>query len=167
MHAALSAGAAAAGDDAVWLALALHRSDGVVGSVRGATVLAAHTCAVPGGLGDALPLGVRALLAQFPTVAAIACVVGPGPFTGLRAALALAHGVAIGRDLPLVGVTVDEVEAATGTAAAPFDGLVPVVAAARARRAGTLPPLAPLPFYAEPPGVTAPATPDRPPPLRP
>lgn len=38
----------------------------------------------------------------------IAVTVGPGSFTGIRAALALAHGLALGSDRPLVGVTVGE-----------------------------------------------------------
>ncbi len=39
---------------------------------------------------------------------AVAAVVGPGGFTGLRAALALAHGIALGAGLPVVGVTTGE-----------------------------------------------------------
>ncbi len=43
---------------------------------------------------------------------AIAVVVGPGGFTGLRAAIALAEGLALGLGLPLVGVTTGEALAA-------------------------------------------------------
>ena len=39
---------------------------------------------------------------------AVAVTVGPGSFTGLRAAIALAQGVALGRSVPVVGVTVAE-----------------------------------------------------------
>lgn len=39
---------------------------------------------------------------------AIAVIVGPGGFTGIRAAVALAHGLALGASLPVVGVTVHE-----------------------------------------------------------
>lgn len=38
----------------------------------------------------------------------VAAVVGPGGFTGLRAALALAHGIALGAGLPVIGVTTGE-----------------------------------------------------------
>jgi tRNA threonylcarbamoyl adenosine modification protein YeaZ len=38
----------------------------------------------------------------------IAVTVGPGSFTGIRAALALAHGIACAAGVPLVGVTVGE-----------------------------------------------------------
>ncbi len=39
---------------------------------------------------------------------AVAVTVGPGSFTGLRTAIALAQGVALGRGIPVVGVTVAE-----------------------------------------------------------
>jgi tRNA threonylcarbamoyl adenosine modification protein YeaZ len=38
----------------------------------------------------------------------IAVTVGPGSFTGIRAALALAHGIGIGAGKPVIGVTVAE-----------------------------------------------------------
>jgi tRNA threonylcarbamoyladenosine biosynthesis protein TsaB len=38
----------------------------------------------------------------------VAVTVGPGSFTGLRAALALAHGVALAEGCPVVGVSVPE-----------------------------------------------------------
>ncbi len=38
----------------------------------------------------------------------IAVVIGPGGFTGLRAALSVAHGIALGSGRPIVGVTVGE-----------------------------------------------------------
>jgi tRNA threonylcarbamoyladenosine biosynthesis protein TsaB len=43
---------------------------------------------------------------------AVAAVVGPGGFTGLRAALALAEGIALGARLPCLGVTTGEALAA-------------------------------------------------------
>jgi tRNA threonylcarbamoyladenosine biosynthesis protein TsaB len=42
----------------------------------------------------------------------IAATVGPGGFTGLRAALSLAHGIALATDRPLVGISVGEALAA-------------------------------------------------------
>jgi tRNA threonylcarbamoyladenosine biosynthesis protein TsaB len=54
-----------------------------------------------------LPLLAAALLGTERPVL-VAVVVGPGSFTGLRAALALAHGVALGAGCELVGVTVGE-----------------------------------------------------------
>lgn len=38
----------------------------------------------------------------------VAVTVGPGSFTGIRAALALAHGIALAAGVPVVGVTVGE-----------------------------------------------------------
>ena len=38
----------------------------------------------------------------------VAVTVGPGSFTGIRAALALAHGLALAAGVPVVGVTVGE-----------------------------------------------------------
>lgn len=43
---------------------------------------------------------------------AVAVAVGPGSFTGLRTAIALAEGIALGLGLPLVGVTTGEALAA-------------------------------------------------------
>lgn len=45
----------------------------------------------------------------------IAVCIGPGRFTGLRAAIALAQGLAVGGGIPLVGVTVGEALAAGGS----------------------------------------------------
>lgn len=42
------------------------------------------------------------------SLGAVAVTVGPGSFTGLRAAIALAQGVAAGAGCPLIGVTVAE-----------------------------------------------------------
>jgi tRNA threonylcarbamoyl adenosine modification protein YeaZ len=42
----------------------------------------------------------------------VAVTVGPGSFTGLRSAIALAHGVALGAGSPVVGVSVAEALAA-------------------------------------------------------
>ncbi len=59
-----------------------------------------------------LPALVRAVLADAGLGAcaldAIAATVGPGSFTGLRAALALAEGLSLATGAPLLGVTVAE-----------------------------------------------------------
>lgn len=67
-----------------------------------------------GGRGQAaaLPVMVAALLAEAGVAAAalelVAVTVGPGSFTGIRAALALAHGIGLGGGVPVVGVSVGE-----------------------------------------------------------
>lgn len=38
----------------------------------------------------------------------VAVTIGPGSFTGIRAALSLAHGIALAAKVPIVGVTVGE-----------------------------------------------------------
>ncbi len=56
-----------------------------------------------------LPGLVQGLLAEHGReLDAVAVTIGPGSFTGLRGALALAHGLAIGAGVPVVAVTVAE-----------------------------------------------------------
>jgi tRNA threonylcarbamoyladenosine biosynthesis protein TsaB len=69
--------------------------------------VAVHRNDDPRGAVAALPGMIEALLADG-GMDAVAVTVGPGSFTGLRAALALAHGVALGAGIPLVGVTAAE-----------------------------------------------------------
>jgi tRNA threonylcarbamoyladenosine biosynthesis protein TsaB len=68
------------------------------------------------GQPTALPVLVRQVLAEAGLVAssldAVAAVVGPGGFTGLRAALALAQGLALAAGCPAIGVTTGEALAA-------------------------------------------------------
>ena len=52
---------------------------------------------------------------SFPELDAVAVTVGPGSFTGIRAALALAHGIALACAIPVIGVSVGEALAATLT----------------------------------------------------
>lgn len=60
----------------------------------------------------ALAAMVQAALAQARVaprqLAMVAVTIGPGSFTGIRAALSLAHGIALAGKVPLVGVTVGE-----------------------------------------------------------
>ena len=60
----------------------------------------------------ALPAMAEAVLQQAgmtpDQLAMVAVTVGPGSFTGIRAALSLAHGIALAAHVPLVGVTVGE-----------------------------------------------------------
>jgi tRNA threonylcarbamoyl adenosine modification protein YeaZ len=51
-------------------------------------------------------------------LASVAVSVGPGSFTGLRASLAFAEGLAAGADLPVIGVTVAEALAVSARAEA-------------------------------------------------
>ena len=56
-----------------------------------------------------LPVLVQGMLAQHGRrFDAVGVTVGPGSFTGLRGALSLAHGLAAGAGVPIVGVTVAE-----------------------------------------------------------
>ncbi len=60
------------------------------------------------GLAPLLDHGIRTLGWRASSLDVIAVVVGPGSFTGLRASLALAHGLALGSGAAVVGVTVGE-----------------------------------------------------------
>jgi len=88
-----------------------------VALLRGEDVLAARVFAGDRGQANKLAQAVADVLAEAGLAAAaldgIAVTVGPGSFTGLRAALALAHGLAAANDTPLLGVTVAEALAAT------------------------------------------------------
>ena len=60
----------------------------------------------------ALPPMAEELLREAGTLDAVAVVVGPGSFTGLRSAIALAEGIALGLGVKVVGVTTGEALAA-------------------------------------------------------
>ena len=60
----------------------------------------------------ALPPMAEALLRAGAAPDAVAVVVGPGSFTGLRSAIALAEGIALGLGIPVIGVTTGEALAA-------------------------------------------------------
>jgi len=82
------------------------------GVVRDGAVLAARVMDGVRGHAAALPKMAAAVLAEAGVEAGalsmIAVTVGPGSFTGLRAALALAHGIGVAAGVPVVGVTVGE-----------------------------------------------------------
>ncbi|HUN52957.1 MAG TPA: tRNA (adenosine(37)-N6)-threonylcarbamoyltransferase complex dimerization subunit type 1 TsaB [Candidatus Sulfotelmatobacter sp.] len=93
---------------------ALARASAAV--VRDGTVLAERVVAGERGQAAVLPPLLASVLAEAGvTVAdldAVAVTVGPGSFTGVRAALALAHGLALAGGKPVLGVTVAEALAA-------------------------------------------------------
>ena len=76
--------------------------------VSDGTVLAEAWRCNPRGASASLPGLVQSVLAEAglaePGFDAVAVTVGPGSFTGIRAALALAHGLAIGAGVPVIGV---------------------------------------------------------------
>ncbi len=82
------------------------------GLVRDGVVLAVRVMDGARGHAAALPAMAAAVLAEAEIEAGalsmVAVTVGPGSFTGLRAALALAHGIGAATGVPVVGVTVGE-----------------------------------------------------------
>ncbi|HEX3984825.1 MAG TPA: tRNA (adenosine(37)-N6)-threonylcarbamoyltransferase complex dimerization subunit type 1 TsaB [Acidisoma sp.] len=88
----------------------------------------------PTGEAALLPRMVADLLAgngrSVGELGAVAVNVGPGSFTGLRASIAVAHGLAIGAGLPVIPVTMAE---ALSIAAAPAEDPVEVWCALDAR----------------------------------
>lgn len=60
----------------------------------------------------ALPAMAQAVLLEAGVIpgqlAAVAVTIGPGSFTGIRAAVSLAHGIGLAAGVPVVGVTVGE-----------------------------------------------------------
>ena len=95
------------------LALDSALSGCCAGVVGRHSVLASRSVAGMRGNAAALPAMARAVLeeaalAQTGPVSVVVVTVGPGSFTGVRAALALAHGIGLGAGIPVVGVTVGE-----------------------------------------------------------
>ncbi len=63
----------------------------------------------PGGHEAVLPVMARAVLEEAGgAIDLIGVTVGPGSFTGIRSGLALAHGIGLGRGVPVIGVTTGE-----------------------------------------------------------
>jgi tRNA threonylcarbamoyladenosine biosynthesis protein TsaB len=82
-----------------------------VGWVEDGSVRAERMAEVELGKASRLAVLVRELLWETCCAAAAECVavtLGPGGFTGIRAALALAHGLGLGAGIPVIGVTVGE-----------------------------------------------------------
>jgi tRNA threonylcarbamoyladenosine biosynthesis protein TsaB len=79
--------------------------------LRGMEVLALRETEGATGHAALLPQMAEEVMGQVghPALAVVAVTVGPGSFTGVRAALALAHGVALAEGCPVVGVSVPEV----------------------------------------------------------
>lgn len=75
-------------------------------------VVARRTLAGERAQPTALPPMAEELLRGAGALDAVAVVVGPGGFTGLRTAIALAEGIALGLSVPVVGVTTGEALAA-------------------------------------------------------
>ncbi len=101
------------------------------------TLRTAFEAIQPGRDGAVLPLllqrSLDALRWPVSSLDLLAVVVGPGSFTGLRATLALAHGLALGGRAELVGVTVGEALAPGLRAAANGDRFWCVSQARRGR----------------------------------
>jgi tRNA threonylcarbamoyl adenosine modification protein YeaZ len=89
---------------------ALSRCSAAV--VRDGQVLASCQRIAITGQTALLPVMAHQMLteAQVPATALdlVAVTVGPGSFTGIRAGLALAHGIALAAGVPVIGVTVAE-----------------------------------------------------------
>lgn len=86
--------------------------DGFSAAVVGESVLAERRQAGARGSAGMLPAMADAVLHEAGIAASglavVAVTVGPGGFTGLRAALSLAHGIGLASGVPVVGVTVGE-----------------------------------------------------------
>ncbi len=91
-----------------------------VALVRDGVLLRERVLPEAHGLSASLPPLLAELLSDGEGFAVVAASVGPGSFTGLRAGLATAHGLALASGAALVGVTVGEAFAAALPAGAPL-----------------------------------------------
>lgn len=83
-----------------------------IGVIDGGSVIAMRSAMPETGLADMLAVWADECLAEAEVAAAeldaIVVTVGPGSFTGLRAAIALAHGIGLAAGVPVHGVSVAE-----------------------------------------------------------
>ncbi len=114
-----------------WLGMALHDGTAVVAEA-GWRILDNHTTELTPNLQQMMQ---RANVSA-PDLEGIAVAVGPGSYTGLRVGLALAKGLALANQTPLLGIgTLDIVAASFG----PFPGQLWIVAEAGRTRICTAP----------------------------
>lgn len=101
------------------LVLDASGAGGLVALVVDGAVIGERRLIAVRGVPAALPALAQAVLAETGIAPAqlglIAAVVGPGSFTGVRAALAFAHGLALASGAELAGVTVGEALAGLAT----------------------------------------------------
>ncbi len=83
--------------------------------VQGDHVLATHSVDMAKGQAEALLPMLEAVLAEagrdWGDLTALAVGIGPGNFTGIRLAVAAARGLALGLDIPAIGVTIFDARA--------------------------------------------------------
>src|SRR5690242_6381125 len=71
-------------------------------------VVATRSMPVTQGQEKLLPEMARAVMSGAQGIDLVAVTVGPGSFTGIRAGLALAHGIGLASGVPVIGVSVGE-----------------------------------------------------------
>ena len=105
-----------------WLGMALHDGTAVLAEV-GWRCLNNHTIELTPGLQEMMQ---RANV-EVADLSGIAVAIGPGSYTGLRVGLALAKGLALANQTPLLGISTLDIVA---TSFGPFPGQLVVVAEA-------------------------------------